>query len=94
MERFPRLTQEQMSPAQREVAAEISAGPRGEVRRNTSALAMKSRVSALAWRRRRARSGESVAGSVTRSPPFASSATSPPPASASSVAKKRCAVSA
>jgi 4-carboxymuconolactone decarboxylase len=32
MERFPRLTQEQMSPAQREVAAEISAGPRGEVR--------------------------------------------------------------
>src|SRR5205814_664566 len=30
--RFPRLTPEQMSPVQREVAAEISAGPRGEVR--------------------------------------------------------------
>ena len=30
--RFPRLTLEEMSPAQREVAAEISAGPRGEVR--------------------------------------------------------------
>jgi 4-carboxymuconolactone decarboxylase len=32
MSRFPKLTPEQMSPAQREVAAEISAGPRGEVR--------------------------------------------------------------
>lgn len=32
MERFPRLTPEAMSAAQREVAAEISAGPRGEVR--------------------------------------------------------------
>jgi len=32
MERFPRLAAGQMSPAQREVAAEISAGPRGEVR--------------------------------------------------------------
>jgi len=32
MERFPRLTPETMTPAQREVAAEISAGPRGEVR--------------------------------------------------------------
>ena len=32
MERFPRLAAEQMTPAQREVAAEISAGPRGEVR--------------------------------------------------------------
>ena len=32
MQRFPRLAAEQMSPAQREVAAEISAGPRGEVR--------------------------------------------------------------
>ncbi len=32
MERFPRLTPESMSAAQREVAAEISAGPRGEVR--------------------------------------------------------------
>jgi 4-carboxymuconolactone decarboxylase len=32
MNRFPRLTQETMTPAQREVAAEISAGPRGEVR--------------------------------------------------------------
>ncbi len=31
-QRFPRLTPEQMSPAQRAVAAEISAGPRGEVR--------------------------------------------------------------
>jgi 4-carboxymuconolactone decarboxylase len=30
--RFPRLTPETMNPAQREVAAEISAGPRGEVR--------------------------------------------------------------
>jgi len=30
--RFPKLTPEQMTPAQREVAAEISAGPRGEVR--------------------------------------------------------------
>jgi len=30
--RFPRLTPEAMSPAQREVAAEITAGPRGEVR--------------------------------------------------------------
>ena len=30
--RFPRLTTEDMSPLQREVAAEISAGPRGEVR--------------------------------------------------------------
>ena len=32
MTRFPKLTPEVMSPAQREVAAEISAGPRGEVR--------------------------------------------------------------
>lgn len=32
MTRFPRLTPETMTPAQREVAAEISAGPRGEVR--------------------------------------------------------------
>ena len=31
-QRFPKLTPEAMSPAQREVAAEISAGPRGEVR--------------------------------------------------------------
>jgi 4-carboxymuconolactone decarboxylase len=31
-ERFPRLTTDAMTPAQREVAAEISAGPRGEVR--------------------------------------------------------------
>src|SRR4029077_12168224 len=30
--RFPKLTPEQMTPEQREVAAEISAGPRGEVR--------------------------------------------------------------
>jgi 4-carboxymuconolactone decarboxylase len=30
--RFPRLTPEEMSPEQREVAAQISAGPRGEVR--------------------------------------------------------------
>jgi len=30
--RFPRLTPEQMNPLQREVAAEITAGPRGEVR--------------------------------------------------------------
>ncbi len=30
--RFPRLTPEAMTPAQREVAAEIAAGPRGEVR--------------------------------------------------------------
>jgi 4-carboxymuconolactone decarboxylase len=30
--RFPRLTHENMTPAQREVAAEITAGPRGEVR--------------------------------------------------------------
>ena len=32
MSRFPRLTPEAMTPSQREVAAEISAGPRGEVR--------------------------------------------------------------
>lgn len=32
MARFPQLTQDQMTPAQREAAAEISAGPRGEVR--------------------------------------------------------------
>ena len=32
MSRFPRLDPDQMSAAQREVAAEISAGPRGEVR--------------------------------------------------------------
>ena len=32
MERFPRLTPEGMTDAQRAVAAEISAGPRGEVR--------------------------------------------------------------
>ncbi len=32
MARFPRLTPEAMTDAQREVAAEISAGPRGEVR--------------------------------------------------------------
>jgi 4-carboxymuconolactone decarboxylase len=32
MSRFPKLTTEQMSDAQRAVAAEISAGPRGEVR--------------------------------------------------------------
>ena len=31
-QRFPRLTLEQMNSAQREVAAEITAGPRGEVR--------------------------------------------------------------
>ena len=31
-QRFPKLTLEQMNAAQREVAAEISAGPRGEVR--------------------------------------------------------------
>ena len=31
-QRFPRLSVESMSPEQREVAAEISAGPRGEVR--------------------------------------------------------------
>ena len=31
-DRFPRLSPEQMSPAQREVAAEIAATPRGEVR--------------------------------------------------------------
>ena len=32
MSRFPSLTPENMSPLQREVAAEIAAGPRGEVR--------------------------------------------------------------
>jgi 4-carboxymuconolactone decarboxylase len=32
MARFPQLTKEEMTPAQREAAAEISAGPRGEVR--------------------------------------------------------------
>ena len=32
MDRFPRLAPETMTPAQREVTAEISAGPRGEVR--------------------------------------------------------------
>jgi 4-carboxymuconolactone decarboxylase len=32
MARFPKLGPEDMTPAQREVAAEISAGPRGEVR--------------------------------------------------------------
>ncbi|HEV3008755.1 MAG TPA: carboxymuconolactone decarboxylase family protein [Burkholderiales bacterium] len=32
MARFPRLTPEQMTPEQQEVAAEIAAGPRGEVR--------------------------------------------------------------
>jgi 4-carboxymuconolactone decarboxylase len=31
-QRFPKLTPEEMSPAQREVAAAITAGPRGEVR--------------------------------------------------------------
>lgn len=31
-QRFPKLTAEQMNAAQREVAAEITAGPRGEVR--------------------------------------------------------------
>ena len=31
-QRFPKLTPEGMTPAQREVAAEITAGPRGEVR--------------------------------------------------------------
>ena len=31
-QRFPRLAPEEMTPQQREVAAEISAGPRGEVR--------------------------------------------------------------
>jgi 4-carboxymuconolactone decarboxylase len=31
-QRFPKLTREEMTPEQREVAAEISAGPRGEVR--------------------------------------------------------------
>ena len=31
-QRFPKLTTEEMTPAQREVAAEIAAGPRGEVR--------------------------------------------------------------
>src|SRR5260221_4503823 len=30
--RFPKLTPEAMTPAQREVAAEIAAGPRGEMR--------------------------------------------------------------
>ena len=32
MLRFPKLSPDEMTPAQREVAAEISAGPRGEVR--------------------------------------------------------------
>lgn len=32
MVRFPKLSHDEMSPIQREVAAEISAGPRGEVR--------------------------------------------------------------
>ena len=32
MTRFPRIAPDAMTPAQREVAAEISAGPRGEVR--------------------------------------------------------------
>jgi 4-carboxymuconolactone decarboxylase len=32
MSRFPKLTPDEMSPVQREVAAEIAAGPRGEVR--------------------------------------------------------------
>ena len=32
MSRFPHIAPEAMTPAQREVAAEISAGPRGEVR--------------------------------------------------------------
>ena len=32
MTRFPKLTTDEMTPAQREVAAEITAGPRGEVR--------------------------------------------------------------
>jgi len=32
MSRFPKLSPDQMTPAQREVAAEILAGPRGEVR--------------------------------------------------------------
>ena len=31
-QRFPKLTPEQMTPAQQEVAAAITAGPRGEVR--------------------------------------------------------------
>jgi len=31
-QRFPKLTPDEMTPAQREVAAEITAGPRGEVR--------------------------------------------------------------
>jgi 4-carboxymuconolactone decarboxylase len=31
-QRFPKLTPDQLTPAQREVAAEITAGPRGEVR--------------------------------------------------------------
>lgn len=31
-QRFPKLTPEEMTPAQRQVAAEITAGPRGEVR--------------------------------------------------------------
>jgi len=31
-QRFPKLTADEMTPAQREVAAEITAGPRGEVR--------------------------------------------------------------
>jgi len=31
-QRFPKLTPDEMTPVQREVAAEISAGPRGEVR--------------------------------------------------------------
>ena len=31
-QRFPKLTPDTMTPAQREVAAEITAGPRGEVR--------------------------------------------------------------
>jgi len=31
-QRFPKLTPDQMTPAQQEVAAEITAGPRGEVR--------------------------------------------------------------
>ena len=31
-QRFPKLTADQMTPVQREVAAEITAGPRGEVR--------------------------------------------------------------
>ena len=63
-QRFPKLTPDQLTPAQREVAAEITAGPRGEVRGPFIALIhnpeLASRVQKLGARTRKPEDFEEV----------------------------------